>query len=178
MNTSARIGIVTVVGEDMKKVTKNEKKAWMSRGLDRKREYYKLCREHRARLETAAKCTPSYGGIVVAGSSNPHKFERVAMIHDDIEENLNEIERIRREIKKAIITLKVPADAKIKPETVEGMKNVLFERYVNFREFKDIAPKYNYSEGHVYVLHRQGLEHIRISRTMIERSKAKKKKTH
>lgn len=167
MNTSARIGIVTVVGEDMKKVSKNEKKAWMSRGLDRKREYYKLCREHRTRLETAEKCTPTYGESVMAGSSNPHKFERVALIHDDIEERLEEIKQIRAEIKAAIYRLKD-----------EGEREVLFERYVNFRAFKDIGPLVGYSEGHVYVLHRQGLEHIRISRTMIERSKAKKKKTH
>lgn len=177
MNTSARIGIVAVVGEDMKKVSKDEKQEWLSRGLVHKREYYRLQRERSSRLADASKCTPNYGGIVVAGSSNPHKFERVTLIHDDIEERLEEINSVRAEIKKTIATLRVPPGSKIKAETVESMKKVLFERYVNFREFDDIAQRLGYSE-HVYVLHRQGLEHIRITRAMIERSEAKKKKTH
>lgn len=167
MNTSVRTGIVTVVGEDMKKVSKNEKQEWLSRGFASRKEYNRLQRDRNSRLETAAKCTPTYGGIVVAGSSNPHKFERVALIHDDIEERLEEIKQIRAEIKSAVYKLKD-----------EGEREVLFERYVNFRPFKDIGPLVGYSEGHVYVLHRQGLEHIRITRAMIERSKAKKKKTH
>ena len=83
------------------------------------------------------------------------------------EERLEEIKQIRAEIKSAIYRLKD-----------EGEREVLFERYVNFRAFKDIGPLVGYSEGHVYVVHRQGLEHIRITRAMIERSKAKKKKTH
>lgn len=167
MNTSARIGIVAVVGEDMKKVSKDEKQEWLSRGFSSRKEYNRLQRERSSRLAEAAKCTPTYGGIVVAGSSNPHKFERVALIHDDIEERLEEIKQIRAEIKAAVYKLKD-----------EGEREVLFERYVNFRAFKDIGPLVGYSEGHVYVLHRHGLEHIRISRAMIERSKAKKKKTH
>lgn len=167
MNTSARIGLVAVVGEDMKKVSKDEKQEWLSRGFASRKEYNRLQRERNSRLADAAKCTPTYGGIVVAGSSNPHKFERVALIHDDIEERLEEIKQIRAEIQSAIYKLKH-----------EGEREVLFERYVNFRPFKDIGPMVGYSEGHVYVLHRQGLEHIRISRAMVDRSKAKKKKTH
>lgn len=167
MNTSARIGIGAVAGEDMKKVSKDEKQEWLSRGFACRKEYNRLQRGRNSRLADAAKCTPTYGGIVVAGSSNPHKFERVALIHDDIEERLEEIKQIRAEIQSAIYKLKH-----------EGEREVLFERYVNFRPFKDIGPMVGYSEGHVYVLHRQGLEHIRISRAMVERSKAKKKKTH
>ncbi len=167
MNTSVITGTVAVIGEDMKKVSKNEKQKWLSRGLDCKCEYNRLQRERSTRIADAAKCTPTYGGIVVAGSSNPHKFERVALIHDDIDERINEIKQIRSEIKAAIYKLKDEAE-----------REVLFERYVNFRQFKDIGPLIGYSEGHVYVLHRQALEHIRISRAMIERSEAKKKKTH
>ena len=88
-------------------------------------------------------------------------------IMDEEPERLEEIKQIRAEIKAAVYKRKD-----------EGEREVLFERYVNFRAFKDIGPLVGYSEGHVYVLHRHGLEHIRISRAMIERRTAKKKKTH
>lgn len=154
-------------GVDMSKVSKNEKQKWLSRGLECKREYNRLLRERADRIAAAAKCTPTYGGIVVAGSSDPHKFERVALLHDDIEERLEEIKQIRAEIKAAVCKVKN-----------DGEREVLFERYINFRAFKDIAPLVGYSEGHVYVLHRKGLEHIRITRAMIDKNKGKMKKTH
>lgn len=177
MNTCVRTDSEVRMGKDMKKVSKEEKQEWLSRGLARKRDYYRLQRERSSKLSEAAKCTPTYGGIVVAGSSNPHKFERVALVHDDIDECIAEIEAVREEIRKAIDTLRVPATSKIRPETVEGMKKVLLERYVNFLEFKDVAQKLGYSE-YVYTLHSKGLEHICISRTMIKRAKAKKRKTN
>lgn len=38
--------------------------------------------------------------------------------------------------------------------------SVLYERYILLKEWKDVADAVGYSEGHIYELHRQGLEYV------------------
>lgn len=167
MSVEVSLGRCALAGSsDMDKVSKKEKQKWLSRSLDCRREYARLQREKAERFAAALSCTASYERVVVSASADPHKFDGLAMLGDGIDERLEELKKVRAEIKKAVFTLKN-----------EGEREVLFERYVNMRKFEDIGPRVGYSEGHVYVLHRQGIEHIRITRRMIERSQ-QKKKTH
>lgn len=143
-----------------KTVTVEEKKIWLSR-LRRGR--YELEALEEARLdkwERATSSTASYSGSVVMGGGDFHKLDALPISGELISFRSQELKAIKGEILRAINSL---------PD--QDQRSVLIHRYINIREWHEIAEALSFSERHVYRLHGEALKKIRISRSQIERSK-------
>lgn len=166
MMTSGRVSVElcgVIAGEGMKNtapVTVEEKIEWLSRARGIKLELEAMKETKRSMRGKATSTTASYKGIVVCGSSDPHKFDGLALLAACIKERENELKKTQAEILKAIGTVK---DA--------TLRTLLHQRYVNCKPWHEVAEDIHYSEPRVHAKHKQALREIRITQGMIERSK-------
>lgn len=110
-------------------------------------------REYEEELDLIDNIRSSLGGDGLPRSGEiSKKVERQALKLSEKADELREAEAAAIEIRQEIFNtvMQVPDD--------KG--SVLYERYILLNEWKDVADAVGYSEGHIYELHRQGLEYV------------------
>lgn len=151
-----------ISGETMEKykpVSEDDKKIWLKRVKWAVNDLMDLQESKREAMEQATSTTASYSAAVVANTKNPHKFDAVSLIDDCIEQKSRQIETLQREVMQAILTVK---DIK--------QRKVLRELYIHCRSVPEAAERLHYSERHVKRLHKAGLDNIRITRSMVDKT--------
>lgn len=154
-------GLIT--GDIMAKqapVSADEKKIWLKRVKWAVNDLMDLQESKRDAMNQATSTTASYSATVVASTKNPHKFDAVTLIDACIEQKERQIGTLQREVMKAILTVKN-----------DKQRKVLRALYIECCNIPQAADKLHFSEGHTKRLHREGIENIKITRTMIEQSK-------
>lgn len=156
-------------GEDMKRknaVTVEEKKKWLKRVSWAVQDLADLLESKQAGFNKATSVTASYSAAVVASTKDPHKFDGLALLDACIADKERQIADLQREILQAVLTVKdIP------------QRKVLRELYINCRTIPEAAEVLHYSERHVKRLHAAGVDNIRITRTMLNKSGKKKTTT-
>lgn len=110
-------------------------------------------REYEEELDLIDNIRSSLGGDGLPRSGEiSKKVERQALKLSEKADELREAEAAAIETRQMIFrtVMQVPDD--------KG--SVLYERYILLKEWKDVADAVGYSEGHIYELHRQGLEYV------------------
>lgn len=151
-----------ISGETMgkyKPVSAEEKKIWLKRVKRAVNDLMDLQESKREAMEQATSTTASYSAAVVASTKNPHKFDTVSLIDACIEQKSRQIETLQREVMQAILTVK---DI--------NQRKVLRELYIHCRSVSEAAERLHYSERHVKRLHKAGLDNIRITRSMMDKT--------
>ena len=113
----------------------------------------RIQREYDEEMELIDNIRSSLGGDGLPRSGEiSKKVERQAIKLAEKADELLEAAfaaiKIRQQIFKMV--MKVPGD----------MGSVLYERYVQLKDWKDVADAVGYSESHIYELHRQGLDYV------------------
>lgn len=109
--------------------------------------------EYEEELDLIDNIRSSLGGDGTPRSGEiSKKVERQALKLSEKADELREAEAAAIETRQMIFNtvMQVPDD--------KG--SVLYERYILLKEWKDVADAVGYSEGHIYELHRQGLEYV------------------
>lgn len=167
--TSGRVspelcGVIEGEGmETYRPVTVEEKIEWLSRARGIKLELEALKETKRSMRGKATSTTACNKEPVVSGSRDPHKFDGLPLLAACIAERENALHKTQAEIIKAISTVK---DA--------TLRALLHQRYVNCKHWHEVAENIHYSEPRTHDKHKQALKEIRITRTMIERTKSQK----
>lgn len=110
-------------------------------------------REYEEELDLIDNIRSSLGGDGLPRSGEiSKKVERQALKLSEKADELREAEAAAIETRQMVFNtvMQVPDD--------KG--SVLYERYILLKEWKDVADAVGYSEGHIYELHRQGLEYV------------------
>lgn len=144
-------------------VSTEEKKQWLYRAWNMRRELEALEDAKAMQFERATSITPKYNGQSGSGSKNPHKMDGYSTISILAEAKRKEFEQIRNETTRVIQSMKD-----------QNERAVLIQRYVNFRSWEDIAKCVHYSERKTFNIHREGLKNIRITRRMIDKMEEEK----
>ena len=119
---------------------------WLSR-LSRLKEYKRdLERARREAYDRLTSVTAAAGGSVVTGTKDPHKFDELVALNDELDAQINKISRAERDIIQAI-------------DEVDDLdcRKVLFLRYYENRKWDDIAMRMSYHERTVYRIHGRAL---------------------
>lgn len=137
-----------------------EKQRWLYRAWDMRREVESLKVAKAHSFEQVTGSTPSYSGNGGgSGSRDPHKFEKYSIISTYADAKEREYKKARDEIMKAIMKVRSSDE-----------RAVLIERYLNYRDFKEIPELIHVSESTMWRLHRTAIQHVRITRRMIEKA--------
>lgn len=110
-------------------------------------------REYEEELDLIDNIRSSLGGDGLPRSGEiSKKVENQALKLSEKADKLRAAEAKAIEVRQEIFStvMQVPDD--------KG--SVLYERYILLKEWKDVADAVGYSEGHIYELHRQGLEYV------------------
>ena len=75
--------------------------------------------------------------------------KKLLRLINECQKDISRLAGLQREIE-AVVELTVPEDCRV----------ILYERYVNLEPWYTIAKYNNYSEKHVYKLHKKGLSHL------------------
>lgn len=153
-------GLIT--GDIMAKqapVSAEEKKKWLNRVKRAVDDLMDLQESKREAMEQATSTTAIYSAAVVASTKNPHKFDAASLIDACIEQKSRQIETLQSEVMQAILTV----------EDINQRK-ALRELYIHCRTVPEAAERLHYSERHVKRLHKAGLDNIRITRSMVDKT--------
>lgn len=121
-------------------------KTWLNRARNIDREIDGLIR---ARDETRAKCmsiTQSLSGSIVQSTKDPHKFDRLVELENEIDRRIDELLRVKAEIVLGISKL-----------TDGRMREVLTARYIEGLTFEEISVRIRYSYKQTCRLHGRAL---------------------
>lgn len=124
-------------------------KEWLNRGYRLDAEINQLEQAKRNMLDTITNTTPNYGGEVVSGTRNPHKYDAYVEYCEKIDRRIDALYAIKEEIQDAI--------AMVSDNT---QRIVLISRYINFYTWEQIAVKLNYSRQGVLKIHTSALKSI------------------
>ena len=139
------------------RMTRNEKKDWLSRA-------YHLDRRIRAKMRRAeslsclaTKASSSCDNVPVSASGfTTSKLESIAVrladLSTEIENDMAELKTISAQIKSAITTV---GD--------QSMVDILEMRYIDMLKWEEISAILNLSTDYAYQLHRKAIEIIRIA---------------
>lgn len=128
-------------------------KEWLNRGWKLNREIDALKEEQRRALELATATTSApqedrvQGG---EGNRTADKFANYAAYAAEIDSRIDDLFQIKQEIDQAI-------------EKVENTtyRTLLFERYINFKKWEQIAVDMDYSYVHIVRLHGKALQKVK-----------------
>lgn len=124
---------------------------WLERGWHLNAEIEELKETKMNLWERCTGTTPTLSLEPKGGSSNPHKFEVLASLSDEIDRRCEELAAVSSEIFRAICLL--PLD-----ERNNKYRRLLQYRYLNFYPFELIAVKMSYTWRHVHRIHSEALE--------------------
>lgn len=121
-------------------------KQWLSRAKNIDREIDGLMR---ARDETKARClsiTQSYTGNIVQSTKDPHKFDSLVELENEIDKRVDELIRVKAETVGKIAKLN---DGRY--------REVLYCRYIEGLTFEEISVRIKYSYKQTCRLHGRAL---------------------
>lgn len=121
-------------------------KAWLNRARNIDREIDSLLRERTEERNKVLSVTSSYEAIVVSGTKDPHKFDRLAELETEIDNQIDNLVSVKAEILRAINKLE---DGRF--------RDVLRLRYLESRTFEQIAVEINYSYKQTCRIHGRAL---------------------
>ncbi len=122
-------------------------KEWFRRGWKLNTEIDKLMASRDAVLAKVTSVTASLSGVVVDGTKDPHKFDRLAEYEDNIDRHIDEYVTVMNEIEGVIH--KIP-DVRY--------RNLLLDRYKLFKPWEQIAVDEGYDIRHIWRLHGEALK--------------------
>lgn len=116
-------------------------KQWLNRGTGIDREIAAL---QRTRDGLKSRLTSAVGTFRVGHteSPDPHKFDRLAELNDEIDRKIDQMAEIKAEITRAIYKL-----------DDRRYREILLLRYVNGEDWETIAAELHYSRRHITKLH-------------------------
>ena len=121
-------------------------KEWLMRGWKLNREIDRLIASRDAVKAKVLTVTASPDAVVVDGTKDPHKFDRLAAYEDDLNRRIDEYVDIMDEIGKAIHKLED-----------RRYRLILIDRYQLFKQWEQIAVDEGYNIRHVWRLHGEAL---------------------
>lgn len=121
-------------------------KQWLSRARNIDREIDSLLRERTEMRDMLFSVTSNYEAIVVSGTKDPHKFDRLAILETEIDKQIDNLVSVKAEILRAINKLD---DGRF--------RDVLRLRYLESRTFEQIAVEINYSYKQTCRIHGRAL---------------------
>lgn len=121
-------------------------KEWLMRGWKLNREIARLIASRDAVKAKVLTVTASPDAVVVDGTKDPHKFDRLAAYEDDLNRRIDEYVDIMDEIGKAIHKLED-----------RRYRLILIDRYQLFKQWEQIAVDEGYNIRHVWRLHGEAL---------------------
>ena len=121
-------------------------KEWLMRGWKLNREIDRLIASRDAVKAKVLTVTASPDAVVVDGTKDPHKFDRLAAYEDDLNRRIDEYVDIMDEIGKAIHELED-----------RRYRLILIDRYQLFKQWEQIAVDEGYNIRHVWRLHGEAL---------------------
>lgn len=121
-------------------------KAWLNRARNIDREIDSLLRERSEMRDMLFSVTSNYEAIVVSGTKDPHKFDRLAILETEIDNQIDNLVSVKAEILRAINKLD---DGRF--------RDVLRLRYLESRTFEQIAVEINYSYKQTCRIHGRAL---------------------
>lgn len=124
-------------------------KEWLNRGYQLDAEIDQLEAAKRTMLDMLTNTTPNYGGEVVSGTRNPHKYDTYVEYCECIDKRIDELVGIKEEIQEVIALV---------PNTMQ--RAVLIGRYLNFKSWEQIAYELNYSYQRVFQVHKKALQEV------------------
>lgn len=124
-------------------------KEWLNRGFRLDAEINQLEQAKRNMLDTITSTTPNYGGEVVSGTRNPHKYDAYIVYCEKIDRRIDELYAIKEEIQDAIAMV---------PDNMQRL--VLIGRYINFKTWEQIACDNKYTCQRIFQIHSKALKSI------------------
>lgn len=130
-------------------MTNEETKRWLNRGYKLNEEINQLEAAKHTMFDRLTSITPAYDGETVSGTKDPHKYDAYFAYCADIDNRVNELFDIKREIQQIIAKVD---DAKLRA--------LLLGRYINFMTFEQIAVNMSYDWRWIMRLHNQALNAV------------------
>ena len=117
-------------------------KDWFSRGRRLDAHINTLLETIDREKQALLRMTANLSGVVVDGSRDPHRFDRLAILEDSINAEIDRLYEIKLEILDVI-------------KRLDDMRyrEVLTKYYINMKSFEQIAVDMNYSYVHITRLH-------------------------
>lgn len=91
--------------------------------------------------------TPNYGGDIVDGTNDPHKYDGLVAMEDMIDREIDRLYDIKQEILAVVLQMQ---DTRY--------RDVLMKRYVDIDTWEQIAVEMNYTYRRVTQLHGEALK--------------------
>lgn len=130
-------------------MTKNVK-SWLNRANKLDRDINNLCKQKEAIKEKALSITQSYSGDVAQVSKDPHKYDRLVEINSDIDDLIDQLADVRKEILAVINQV---------DNTLYRV--ILMDRYITGWTWERIAVEINYSYPQTVRLHGYALSAVK-----------------
>lgn len=121
-------------------------KQWLSRARNIDREIDGLMRTRDETRARVMSITQSLTGEVVQSTKDPHKFDRLVELENEIDKRIDELLLVKKEIENGISVL-----------SNGTYRELLRRRYLQGLTFEQIAVEMNYSWRHVCTLHGRAL---------------------
>ena len=121
-------------------------KAWLNRARNIDREIDSLLRARTEARNKLLSVTSSYEAIVVSGTKDPHKFDRLTELETEIDNQIDNLVSVKAEILREINKLE---DWRYRV--------VLRLRYLESKTFEQIAVEINYSYKQTCRIHGRAL---------------------
>lgn len=124
-------------------------KQWLSRGRGINREIDALLKSKDEMFNQLTSITAAPSGDVVSGTKDPHKFDRLVELGDQIDRRIDELAGIKSEI---LATINRLEDWRY--------RELLRSRYIDMKNFEQIAVDMHYSWRGVMKIHANALRAI------------------
>lgn len=123
-----------------------ETKSWLSRAKRLDEEIDKLISIKAETFARVTSVTQSFSRDTVQSTKDPHKLDRLAELEDDIDMKVSELVRVKDEILNAIFRV-----------SDRRYRLILYQRYIDYMTFEQIAVNLHYSYKQVCRLHGRAL---------------------
>lgn len=135
-------------------MTIQEVKKWLKRAWYIDAEIAELLRRHYEEYQKAIQITSQLTGMPGSPSKDPHKIERVVMYESKINDKLDELKKIKKEIESAIDSISDP-----------NVRLVMSKYYITdskgkHKNMEQIASMLHCSERQAIRYHMQGIEEL------------------
>ena len=130
-------------------------KKWMSRARRIDREINNLLQLKQNTRDNLTRITQEFDHDAVSGSHDPHKFDRLVALEDEIDKRVDELINVKQEILGLINQL-----------ANRNQRIVLMSYYLNMKTWEQIAVDMHYSYDNIMRLRKLGL--IEVERILQE----------
>ena len=128
----------------------SETKAWLMRGWKLDREINALQRMLDDTRLMVISTTANLQGVSVQSTKDPHKYDRLLELDDEINTRVDELVAIKLEIERVVRRVD---DSRY--------RTLLIERYTSFKTWEQIAVDMSYSFRRIMELHEEALKRVR-----------------